>query len=353
MNSTDNTRILEEQDIISPGLLKEQLAPDIKTTAHINEKRSTISDILHGKDHRINVIVWPCSIHNTTEALEYAEWLEGLKWDFPHLHIIMRTYFEKPRTSIWWKWLINDPHLNSTFEMEEWLKIARNLLLEVNKIWLPVATEFLDPIIAQYLWDLVSWWAIWARTTESQIHREMASGLSPAIGFKNWTGWNLDLAINAIKSATGNHRFLWIDNEWSTKIMHSSWNPDWHLILRWWTNWTNYDSKSIVSATNALKQAWLNQRLVIDASHANTEWNPLNQIKVASEISDQITNWQKFISGVMLESNKNSGNQKFTPWITEVASLEEWVSITDPWINWENTTKVFQILNEATASRRG
>lgn len=337
--------------IITPKEILKLLQLDTKTSKNIKIWRKTTQDIIYKKDDRILTIVWPCSIHNTEEALKYASELKLLEKKYPNLFIVMRTYFEKPRTTIWWKWLINDPHLDWTFDIEYGLKKARKLLLEINKMWLPVSTEFLDPISPQYIWDLITWWAIWARTTESQTHRELASWLSATVWFKNWTHWDIQIAIDAIWSTFESHNFLWINEYWETSIIKTTWNKNSHIILRWGKNWTNYDSKNINSTSKNLKKANIQTWIMIDASHANSNKNYKNQSIVINDISNQISKWNKNIIWIMIESNINEGNQSFKPWLDNVKILEYWISITDACISLEETDKILNILNKAAKKR--
>ncbi len=350
MNTTDNLKILKEEPMIIPKKLKEKYNSK-EVLKHIEDSRKTISDIIWLNDDRLLVIAWPCSIHNTKEWLEYAQKLVQLKEKFPNLYLVMRTYFEKPRTTIWWEWLISDPNLNWSFNINLWLEKARNFLLKVNKLWLATATEFLEPITTQYIADLVSWWAIWARTTESQTHRHMASGLSMPIWFKNATSWDINIARDAIISSNNSHSFLWINNDWNIRIIKSKWNPDSHLILRWGKSGPNYSADNIKQANEVLKNAWINTWIIIDASHANSNKDHTKQKLVCEDISKQLESWNKIIVWVMLESNLKEGNQKFNPLTDNKQNLDCWVSITDACINIDQTEEILEILDKATQKR--
>lgn len=333
--------------IITPNQLKKKLVLSEKLTKNIVNWRETSSKIIHKKNKKILVIVWPCSIHNYEESLFYAKKLNKLKKKVPNLFLVMRTYFEKPRTTIWWKWFINDPNLDGSYEIEKWLKKARKLLIKINDMWIPVSTEFLDPFTPNYISDLITWWAIWARTTESQIHRELASNLDSIIWFKNWTTWDIQIAIDAIKSSNNPHTFLWINNDWKTEILKSKGNDNCHIILRWWKNGPNYYEKDVNEASLLLKKEKIKTGIMIDASHSNSNKNPENQAKVIKEIAKQIIDWNREIIGVMIESNIFWWNQSFVPWVDDAEKLKYWVSITDWCISFEETEKTLKILNDA------
>lgn len=336
--------------MITPKELKEKYKAEI-VADHITKSRNIISDIINWKNDRLLLISWPCSIHNTEEWLEYARKLAKLKEKYPELFVIMRTYFEKPRTTVWWEWLISDPELNWNFNIDLWLEKAREFLLEVNKLWLATATEFLEPITTQYIADLISWWAIWARTTESQTHRHMASGLSMPIWFKNATSWDINIARDAIISAKNPHNFLWINNDWCIRKIHTKWNPDSHLILRWWKSWPNYSASDVKKATKILEDAWINTWMIIDASHANSNKDYTKQIEVCRDLAEQLKYWNKKIVWIMLESNLKEGNQKFNPLSDNKQNLACWVSITDACINIDETEEILEMMNDATKKR--
>ncbi len=350
MIKTDNLKIDSEENMITPKKLKKKYNAEI-VSKHIDQSRKTISEIIKWNDNRLLIISWPCSIHNTEEWLEYAQKLAKLKEEFPELFIIMRTYFEKPRTTVWWEGLISDPKLNWSFDIDLWLEKARKFLLEVNKLWLATAIEFLEPITAQYIADLVSWGAIWARTTESQTHRHMASWLSMPIWFKNATSWDIHIARDAIISAKNPHNFLWINNEWCIRKIKTKWNPDSHLILRGWKSGPNYSEKDVKQATEILENAWIDNWIIIDASHANSNKDYTKQIEVCEYIAKQLKNWNKKIVWIMLESNLNAWNQKFNPLTDNKNNITCGVSITDACIDLDETKKILDIMNYANKKR--
>lgn len=345
LSVVDDTRISEITEIITPKELVESLPLDEKTAEFIKLSRNATSNIIHLNDPRLLVITGPCSIHNTEEALEFAKLLKWVQEKNPHLFLVMRTYFEKPRTTVGWKWLINDPNMDESFDISSGLKIARKLLLKINEMWIPTAVEFLDNISPQYLADLVTWWAIWARTTESQIHRELASGLSMPIWFKNGTAWNTQVAIDAIKASKWKHTFLSVSKLWATSIVKTWWNPDWHIILRGWTNWTNYDAWCIEETSAKLDKAWVKTGIVVDFSHANSNKDYRNQPIVCEDVAAQIEAWSKRIVWVMIESNLNEWNQSLSD------ELLPWVSVTDACVNWQTNNEMLNRLNTATWKR--
>jgi 3-deoxy-7-phosphoheptulonate synthase len=269
---------------------------------------------------------------------------------YPNLYIVMRTYFEKPRTTVGWEWLISDPDLNWSFNMNLWLEKARKFLYDINKLGLATATEFLEPITCQYIADLVSWWAIWARTTESQTHRHMASWLSMPIWFKNATSWDTGIALDAIISSKNPHKFIWINNDWCIRNISSKWNKDSHIILRWWKGITNYDEKSIEETIDWLEKNWINTWIIIDTSHANSEKKHEKQVDVAKSIASQIPDNTKIV-WVMIESNINSWNQSFNPLTDDKNNLKHWVSITDWCVDLKQTEEILKELNEACKKR--
>lgn len=347
---TDDLRITGVEKVHSPATLFESY-PITETAAKtVYDARNASHEILHGKDDRLIVIVGPCSIHDTKAALEYAKKLAVLRKELgDQLHIVMRVYFEKPRTSIGWKGLINDPDLTGQFNINEGLRVARHLLLELAELGMPAATEFLDLISPQYIADLISWGAIGARTTESQAHRELSSGMSCPIGFKNGTNGNLDIAINAIQAASNSHHFLSVTKEGYSAIFATKGNEDCHLILRGGRR-PNYDEVSVSEAIEQLEAAKLRPTLMIDFSHANSQKKFSNQPKVARSIAIQIANGVNEISGVMIESHLVEGNQN-----AEKNKKEDLIygqSITDACIGWDDTEKVLKELAEAVNARR-
>lgn len=352
LSTTDDENIKSVTELITPEELIYSLPLNQKTADNIKMWRAITKDIIHKKDNRILTIVGPCSIHNSEEALAYAKKLKTLEGKYPNLFIVMRTYFEKPRTTVGWKWKINDPDLDGSFDIEKGLTQARELLLEINEMWIPVSTEFLDPISPQYIWDLITWGAIWARTTESQIHRELTSGLSPIIWFKNWTNWDSQIAIDAIWSSSKSHHFMWATKTGQIATIETKWNKNTHIILRWGKNWANYDETSVAETTKDLKNAWIDTWIMIDASHANSDKDHKKQPWVIKDIASQIKSWNKDIIWIMIESNHNEGSQSFTAGVDDQKKLEYWVSITDKCISIETTDKVLKTLNKAAKKRK-
>jgi 3-deoxy-7-phosphoheptulonate synthase len=318
----------------------------------INNTRKTIHNILHGKDDRLLVIMGPCSIHDPVAAMEYARRLRDVREQHKdHLEIVMRVYFEKPRTTVGWKGLINDPYLDGSFRIDEGLRIARQLLIEINRLGLPAGSEFLDVISPQYIGDLISWGAIGARTTESQVHRELASGLSAPIGFKNGTDGNIRIATDAIQAAGRGHHFLSVHKNGQVAIVQTKGNPDCHVILRGGKA-PNYDAASVATACADLQAAKLPTTLMVDCSHANSSKQHQKQMDVAADIADQIRGGSKQVFGLMVESHIKAGNQKFNPGADDVNKLEYGQSITDACIDWEHSVQLLQNLSDAVQARR-
>jgi 3-deoxy-7-phosphoheptulonate synthase len=327
-------RVLTTKELIAPRVLKQELRVDEPIAQTVVDARRTVREILSGADQRLLCLVGPCSIHDPVAAIDYAERLAHLRPAVEHrLFIVMRVYFEKPRTTIGWKGLINDPHIDDSCDMEEGLRIARRLLIDINRLGLPAGTEMLDPITPQYIADLVSWAAIGARTTESQTHREMASGLSMPVGFKNSTEGNLQVAVNAIESARRPHSFLGINQDGVTAIIRTAGNPDTHVVLRGGKT-SNYDATSIEECHRLLAKAGLEPRVMVDCSHAQTSKEYTRQLPVLAALVDQIRSGNRTIMGVMLESNISAGNQ---PLSKDRATLKYGVSITDPCLDWPTT----------------
>jgi 3-deoxy-7-phosphoheptulonate synthase len=318
----------------------------------IGRTRKKIRNLIHGKDDRLLVIIGPCSIHDPAAAVEYCQRLlkerSRLSAD---LEIVMRVYFEKPRTTVGWKGLINDPYLDESFKIEEGLRIARQVLMEINRLGMPAGSEFLDVISPQYIADLISWGAIGARTTESQVHRELSSGLSAPIGFKNGTDGNIKIATDAIQAAHRPHHFLSVHKNGQVAIVETKGNKDCHVILRGGKE-PNYEAKYVRAACAELEAAKLPARLMIDLSHANSSKQHQRQIDVANDIAEQIENGSKHIFGVMIESHLHSGAQKFTPGKDNPKALEYGKSITDACINWDDSVQVLERLAEAVRKRR-
>jgi len=344
MRRIQDLHVLAAEPLIAPRLLKEQMPVDEGIARTVVESRETICRILAGRDRRMLCIVGPCSIHDPDAALDYARRLARLKdATSDRLYIMMRVYFDKPRTTVGWKGLINDPHMDETCDMREGLRIARRLLIEINRMGLPAATELLDPITPQYIADLVAWVAIGARTTESQTHREMASGLSMPVGFKNTTEGNLQVAINAIQSARRPHSFLGITQDGVSAVIRTSGNPDTHIVLRGGRK-PNYDAGSIRECSQMLASAALEPRVMVDCSHAQTSKDYTRQPAVLHALVDQIRAGSNAIMGAMLESNIEAGNQ---PLSSDRSKLKYGVSITDPCIDWPTTERC--LLDAASA----
>ncbi|MFT7300629.1 MAG: 3-deoxy-7-phosphoheptulonate synthase [Porticoccus sp.] len=335
--AVENINIRSQDVLITPKALKEKIPVTDAARETITEGRTTIQNILDRKDHRILVVIGPCSIHDIKAAKDYANRLKTLSDEVGDtLYIIMRVYFEKPRTTTGWKGLINDPYLNDSFKITDGLHVGRQLLLDLAELGLPTATEALDPISPQYMQDLISWSAIGARTTESQTHREMASGLSSTVGFKNGTDGSLTVAINALQSVASPHRFLGINSEGSVSVVTTEGNPYAHVVLRGGDDKPNYDSVSVSIAEQELKSARIPTNIMVDCSHANSNKNHELQPLVIENVTNQILEGNQSIIGIMVESNLKAGNQKITE---NLDDLEYGVSITDACIDWETTEK--------------
>lgn len=333
----DNLNIKSTKQLFSPQSIKEKIVVSNDMAKYVQNSRNTISNILNGSDDRIMVVVGPCSIHNANEAIEYAERLKALSEKVSDtLFLVMRVYFEKPRTTVGWKGLVNDPYLNGSFCIEEGLMIARKLMSDITLLGLPIATEALDPIIPQYLHDFVSWTAIGARTTESQTHREMSSGLSSPIGFKNGTDGDLSVAVNAMKSASSAHSFLGVNLKGQISVIETSGNESTHVVLRGGHK-PNYDSVSIAECEHLLSLNGFVPSIVVDCSHGNSLSNHKRQPLVANNVVAQVMEGSRSIRGFMLESNLVEGNQKLTD---ETVSLNKGQSITDKCIDWETTEEL-------------
>jgi 3-deoxy-7-phosphoheptulonate synthase len=345
--STDNTRIIDRKKVPAPYELINKLPIDNEISRLVYGTRQEISQILHQKDDRLLVVVGPCSIHDPDSALEYARKLieQNIKYK-EELLIVMRVYFEKPRTTVGWKGLINDPDLNETYNIGKGVEMARKLLIDLAKLNLPAGTEFLDPISPQYITDIISWGAIGARTAESQIHRELASGLSCPVGIKNGTDGNLKAAIDGIQAANHSHVFLGATKEADIAMLKTAGNNDSHIILRGGKE-PNFDADSVASTLSALKEAEINESIMIDASHGNSQKQFKKQVSVIDSISQQIESGNKNISGVMIESHLVEGNQKISD------SLTYGQSITDACIGWDDTVTCLEKLSNAVKKRRG
>ena len=343
---TDNTRIIERHDLIPPIDLIEKYTSSNDVAKLIYGTRNEISNILHGKDDRLLIVCGPCSIHDEESALEYAKKLKSE--NFKHqenLLIVMRVYFEKPRTTVGWKGLINDPDLNNSFDANKGLELARSILKKISEIGLPVGTEFLDPISPQYVADLISWGAIGARTAESQIHRELASGLSCPIGIKNGTTGALKPAIDGIQAANHPHVFFSTTKEGKVQIYKTSGNSDTHIILRGGVN-PNFDENAVKNVITALTEAEVNESIMIDNSHGNSQKQPKKQIDVTTNVCGQIASGNRFIRGIMLESHLNEGNQKISE------NLNYGQSVTDACMGWEDSVSCLAKYSEAVSERR-
>jgi 3-deoxy-7-phosphoheptulonate synthase len=318
----------------------------------ITDTRRSIKNIMAGKDDRLLVIIGPCSIHDPAAAVDYARRLKGVREQYKDtLEIVMRVYFEKPRTTVGWKGLINDPYLDESFRIDEGLRIARQLLIEINRLGLPAGSEFLDVISPQYLGDLISWGAIGARTTESQVHRELASGISAPIGFKNGTDGNIKIATDAIQAAAGGHHFLSVHKNGQVAIVQTNGNPDCHVILRGGKT-PNYDATHVAAACADLAKAKLPPTLMVDCSHANSSKQHEKQLEVAKDIAGQISSGSKSVFGVMVESHLQAGAQKFTPGKDDASKLEYGKSITDACLGWDDSLASLEVLSAAVTARR-
>ena len=334
-NRVEDLNIASNTTLVSPEKLKSELPITEAAITVVEKGREDIRNILDRKDHRLFIVIGPCSIHDIEAAKEYAHKLKALSDKVSDtLLLVMRVYFEKPRTTIGWKGLINDPYLNDTFKIEHGLKISRKLLIDLSEIGLPLSTEALDPISPQYLQDLITWSAIGARTTESQTHREMASGLSSAVGFKNGTDGSLTVAINALQSVANPHRFLGINENGQVSVVETKGNRYGHVVLRGGGGKTNYDSVSIALCEQEIEKSGIDNNIMIDCSHANSNKDPALQPLVMDNASNQILEGNKSIIGLMVESHLKFGNQNIP------ANLDDLVygqSITDGCISWEQT----------------
>ncbi len=330
-----NVNVASQKILVSPAALRDTVPVTNEIHDRVAETRTTIEAILDRADHRLMVVVGPCSIHDVDAAMDYARRLKTLSDKVSDtLYIVMRVYFEKPRTTVGWKGLINDPHLDDSFDIEAGLTIGRTLLRDILELGLPTATEALDPITPQYMQDLISWSAIGARTTESQTHREMASGLSSAVGFKNGTDGGLEVAVNAMKSVCNPHRFLGINSDGKVSVFETRGNPYGHVVLRGGSGGPNYDSVHIALCEEALEKAGLPRNIMVDCSHANSDKKPELQPLVADNVANQIVEGNQSIIGIMLESHINAGNQKIPD---NLADLAYGVSVTDGCIDWSTT----------------
>ncbi|WP_374677271.1 3-deoxy-7-phosphoheptulonate synthase [Piscinibacter sp.] len=344
----DDVRIGAVRPLITPALLQERVPLQDDTLALVEASRSAIADVLHGRDDRLVVVVGPCSIHDHDQALEYGHQLRAAADELQgELLIVMRAYFEKPRTTVGWKGYINDPHLDGSFAINEGLERARRLLLDLTTLGLPLGTEFLDLLSPQYISDLVSWGAIGARTTESQSHRQLASGLSCPVGFKNGTDGSLKVAADALLAARAPHAFMGMTKMGVAAIFETRGNPDCHVILRGGKA-PNYDAAHVAQACETLRAAGLREQVMIDVSHANSSKQHRRQIEVGANVAAQIAAGERRITGVMIESHLEEGRQDLVPGVP----LKHGVSITDACISFAQTVPVLQGLARAVAARR-
>ena len=334
----DNVRVNGVKRLVTPVEVKAEIPASSKTLGNILAARETARRILRGEDPRLMVVVGPCSIHDTVSAMDYAKRLAALARELEdRIFVVMRVYFEKPRTTVGWKGLINDPHLDDSADVEYGIKLARRLLLDIAELGLPAGTEFLDPIIPQYIADLISWAAIGARTTESQTHREMASGLSMPVGFKNGTDGSVQTALDAMRSACAPHSFLGIDQEGMTSIIQTAGNPDSHLVLRGGRDGTSYGPEHTSGAAEKLRKAGLSPAVMVDCSHANSGKDPLRQPEVLRNVLQQRKGGRNELVAVMIESHIHLGTQPAAN-----KGLKYGVSITDACLDWETTEAILR-----------
>ena len=340
----NDINIASNEALITPGELKKLLPLTDTAQQTVAKGREVVRNILDGKDHRLFVVIGPCSIHDIKAALEYAERLKKLAAEVSDtLYLVMRVYFEKPRTTVGWKGLINDPYLDDSFKIEDGLRIGRELLLNLAEMGLPTATEALDPISPQYLQDLISWSAIGARTTESQTHREMASGLSSAVGFKNGTDGGLTVAINALQSVSNPHRFLGLNSRGAVSIVTTKGNQYGHIVLRGGNGKPNYDSVSVALCEQELNKAAIKPNIMVDCSHANSNKDPALQPLVMDNVANQIVEGNDSIIGLMVESHLGWGNQNIP---ANLCDLKYGVSITDACIDWDTTEQAVRSMRD-------
>jgi 3-deoxy-7-phosphoheptulonate synthase len=347
---TDDLRITGLNPLISPAVLAYYLPLTEQAAELVASARAQADAILRGEDDRLLAIVGPCSIHDPEAALEYASLLkEEAKRLEKDVFVIMRVYFEKPRTTVGWKGLINDPHLDDSFDINHGLRIARGLLLDLANMGVPSGTEFLDTISPQYIADLIAWGAIGARTTESQIHRELASGLSMPVGFKNGTGGSIQIALDAIQSSSRPHHFLSVTKQGVSAIVSTAGNESCHLILRGGKSGPNYDQPEVDAAAAMLREQNLTESIMVDCSHANSMKDYRNQPMVAQAVAKQVAEGSKVITSVMIESNLVAGNQKLSK---DLTAMTRGQSVTDACIDWDDTVKTLEVLAAAVRQRR-
>jgi len=347
-HNTDDLRIVGVKALLAPAILIEEIPVGDAISNLISGARRQLADILHGKDKRLAVMVGPCSIHDTQAALEYAGRLKPLAQRYQDdLCIVMRVYFEKPRTVVGWKGLVNDPNIDGSFRINDGLRTARRLLRDISLEGLPTGTEFLDTITPQFFADFVTWGAIGARTTESQVHRELASGLSMPVGFKNATNGNVQVAIDAVRAARSAHWFPSVTKQGVTAIFHTAGNPDGHVILRGGSGNVNYDSASVREAAAALKKVGLSPHVVVDCSHGNSRKEYKKQLEAGNDIARQIAAGESAIAGTMIESNLVEGRQEYDP-----SRCVYGQSITDACLGFEDTESLLETLAQAVSARK-
>lgn len=345
MHQTQDLHVVETRPLVSPALLHHEFPMTDEAAAVVAEARDRIRHILYNEDRRLLVIVGPCSVHDIDAAYEYGQKLANLRHELSgQLEILMRVYFEKPRTNIGWKGLINDPHLDGSYDINTGLRLARKLLLDLAHLGLPSATELLDPVTPQYIADVISWTAIGARTTESQTHREMASGLSMPIGFKNSTDGSLQAAMNAMVAASQPHHFLGINHSGLASIVTTTGNPDCHLVLRGGKGGPNFSTDHVSKAAEEMASLKLNPRMMVDCSHANANKDHNRQLTVLEDVAQQVEQGSNHILGVMIESHLKAGNQKIP---TDLRDMEYGKSITDACVDFETTAKMLRKLAAA------
>ena len=346
--SLTNLNVKSHVPLPTPGQIRKDIEPSERACEVVSQGRENINNILDSKDARLFVVIGPCSIHDTKAALEYAERLKKLSDKVQdQLVLVMRVYFEKPRTTVGWKGLINDPNMDDSFHIEEGIRIARQLLIDLAELGLPTATEALDPIIPQYIGDMISWIAIGARTAESQKHREMSSGLSAPVGFKNGTDGNIQVALNAMKSALSPHSFLGVDSEGRIAVYNTNGNPYSHVVLRGGKE-PNYDSEHIKHCYEELIKSGLRKKIMVDCSHGNSRKDPKNQPQVFREVVDQVVAGSNAICGMMVESNLFEGNQKIPE---DLSQLKYGVSVTDACIDWPTSEEIILEAHEKLSNR--
>ncbi|HSM80456.1 MAG TPA: 3-deoxy-7-phosphoheptulonate synthase [Nodosilinea sp.] len=345
MHQTQDLHVVETRPLVSPALLHHEFPMSAEAATLVAEARDRIRHILYNEDRRLLVIVGPCSVHDIDAAYDYGKKLVNLRHELSgQLEIIMRVYFEKPRTNVGWKGLINDPHLDGSYDINTGLRLARKLLLDLAQLGLPAATELLDPVTPQYIADLIAWTAIGARTTESQTHREMASGLSMPIGFKNSTDGSLQAAMNAMVAASRPHHFLGINQSGLASIVTTTGNPDGHLVLRGGKGGPNFGTEHVVKAAEEMAKLKLNHRMMVDCSHANANKDHNRQINVLEDVATQVRNGSRHILGVMIESHIKAGNQ---PIPDDLRQLTYGQSITDACVDFDTTAAMLRQLASA------